>query len=292
MIWAIRDTWTITRRDMIQWVVTPWRIVGELAFPIMFVLLFGYVFGSGMQVPGGGDYSEFLMPGLFVMTMAFGIGNTMTVVATDVERGVMDRFRSMPMTPSAVVTGRCTADMINSAAGLAITIACGLVVGWQWHDGLLSAAARGGLLLLLRFACLWVGIWLGLMVGSPEAAGAVWGLLFPITMITSAFVAPELMPDWLGTIAEWNPLSSTVTATRELFGNGDAGRVVDRLARGADGGGVAGGAVGDLLPVVRAAVPALRCIPLALGEPAAFLEVAEDDQVAAVGGDHLPVAAA
>ena len=170
MIWAIRDTWTITRRDMIQWVVTPWRIVGELAFPIMFVLLFGYVFGSGMQVPGGGDYIEFLMPGLFVMTMAFGIGNTMTVVATDVERGVMDRFRSMPMTPSAVVTGRCTADMINSAAGLAITIACGLVVGWQWHEGPLSAAAAVGLLLLLRFACLWVGIWLGLIVGSPEAA--------------------------------------------------------------------------------------------------------------------------
>ena len=141
MIWAIRDTWTITRRDLIQWVVTPWRIVGELAFPIMFVLLFGYVFGSGMQVPGGGDYIEFLMPGLFVMTMAFGIGNTMTVVATDVERGVMDRFRSMPMTPSAVVTGRCTADMLNSAAGLAITIACGLVVGWAWHEGLLARAA-------------------------------------------------------------------------------------------------------------------------------------------------------
>ena len=142
MIWAIRDTWTITRRDLIQWVVTPWRIVGELAFPIMFVLLFGYVFGSGMQVPGGGDYLEFLMPGLFVMTMAFGIGNTMTVVATDVERGVMDRFRSMPMTPSAVVTGRCTADMLNSAAGLAITIVCGLFVGWEWHEGLCARAPR------------------------------------------------------------------------------------------------------------------------------------------------------
>jgi ABC-type multidrug transport system permease subunit len=223
MIWALRDTWTITRRDLIQWVVTPWRIVGELAFPIMFVLLFGYVFGSGMRVPGGGDYIEFLMPGLFVMTMAFGIGNTMTVVATDVERGVMDRFRSMPMAPSAVVTGRCAADMLNSAAGLAITIACGLVVGWEWHDGPARAVAAVALLLLLRFACLWVGIWLGLMVGSPEAAGAVWGLLFPITMITSAFVAPELMPGWLGTIAEWNPLSSTVTATRELFGNGSGG---------------------------------------------------------------------
>ena len=164
----------------------------------MFVLLFGYVFGSGMVVPGGGDYREFLMPGLFVMTMAFGIGNTMTVVATDVERGVMDRFRSMPMSPSAVVAGRCMRGHDQLVAGLAITIACGLVVGWTWHDGLGARAAAVGLLLLLRFACLWIGIWLGLIVGSPEAAGAIWGLLFPITMITSAFVAPELMPDWLG----------------------------------------------------------------------------------------------
>src|SRR5687768_14014498 len=115
--WAAWDTWTITRRDLIQWFASPWRIVGELLFPIMFVLLFGYVFGSGMVVPGGGDYREFLMPGLFVMTMAFGIGNTMTVVATDIERGVMDRFRSLPMAPSAVVAGRCCADMANSRAG-------------------------------------------------------------------------------------------------------------------------------------------------------------------------------
>jgi ABC-type Na+ efflux pump permease subunit len=217
--WGVSDTWTITRRDLIQWFTQPWRVVGELIFPIMFVLLFGYVFGSGITVPGGGNYREFLMPGLFAMTMAFGIGNTMTVVATDVERGVMDRFRSMPMAPSAVVAGRCCADMANSIAGLAITIGCGFFVGWSFHEGLASAFAAVGLLLLLRFACLWIGVWLGLMVGSPEAAGAVWGLLFPITMITSAFVAPSLMPDWLGFVAEWNPLSSTVGAARELFGN-------------------------------------------------------------------------
>ena len=133
--WGVSDTWTITRRDLIQWFTQPWRVVGELLFPIMFVLLFGYVFGSGITVPGGGNYREFLMPGLFAMTMAFGIGNTMTVVATDVERGVMDRFRSMPMAPSAVVAGRCCADMANSIAGLAITIGCGFFVGWSFHEG-------------------------------------------------------------------------------------------------------------------------------------------------------------
>lgn len=217
--WGAYDIWTITRRDLLTWIISPVRVIGEIAFPIMFVLLFGYVFGSGMVVPGGGDYRDFLMPGIFAMTMAFGIGNTMTVVATDIERGVMDRFRSLPMAPSAVVTGRCSADMINSFAGLLITIACGLVVGWSWHDGPGNALLAVALLLLLRFACLWVGIYLGLIVGSPEAAGSVWGLLFPVTMVTSAFVAPELMPSWLGFIAEWNPLSSTVGAARELFGN-------------------------------------------------------------------------
>ena len=217
--WALYDTWTITRRDLLTWLISPVRVVGELVFPIMFVLLFGYVFGSGMVVPGGGDYRDFLMPGIFAMTMAFGIGNTMTVVATDIERGVMDRFRSLPITPSSIVTGRCSADMVNSFAGLLITIACGLVVGWSWHDGLLNALLAVLLLLLLRFACLWIGIYLGLIVGSPEAAGSVWGLLFPFTMVTSAFVAPELMPGWLGFLAEWNPLSSTVGAARELFGN-------------------------------------------------------------------------
>ena len=182
------------------------------------------------------------MPGLFVMTMAFGIGNTMTVVATDIERGVMDRFRSMPIAPRPPsCPGGAWRTWSNSCAGLAITIACGVVVGWSWHDGLPSAAAAVTLLLLLRFACVWIGIWLGLMVGSPEAAGAVWGLLFPLTMITSAFVAPELMPGWLGTVAEWNPLSSTVGrdagAVRQRF---DRRRIVDRDPRGVDGRRLAG----------------------------------------------------
>jgi ABC-2 type transport system permease protein len=219
MIWALRDSWAITRRDMTHWVAQPAMIVAELAYPITFVLLFAYVFGSAMTVPGGGDYREFLMPGMFAQTMAFGIGGTMAAVAADVERGITDRFRAMPMSRVAVVAGRSIADMLNSAVSLAIMIACGLVVGWAPHNGPADTLAAIGLLLWLRFACLWAGILIGLMVRGAEAIGAVWGLLFPVTMITSAFVAPELMPDWLGFLAEWNPISSTVTATRELFGN-------------------------------------------------------------------------
>jgi ABC-2 type transport system permease protein len=123
------------------------------------------------------------------------------------------------MAPSAVVVGRCTADMFNSMLGLAVLIACGLVVGWQWHEGAAAALGAVGLLLLLRFALLWVGIYLGLLLENPESVVAVQILVWPLGFLSNAFVAPETMPGWLGTVAEWNPLSATVSATRELFGN-------------------------------------------------------------------------
>src|SRR5918999_5985174 len=220
--WTLKDGWTVALRDLSHWVHQPGQIVAGLMFPIVFILLFGYVFGSGMIVPGGGDYIDFLMAGLFAQTMAFGIGETMVAVNTDAEKGITDRFRSLPMAQSAVVVGRNSADMLNSATGLVVMITCALVVGWRWHEGIGNALLSVGLLLLLRFAFLWVGIYIGLVVKSAEAVGAVWGLLFPVTMLTNAFVAPELMPDWLGAIAEWNPISSTISATRDLFGNAGA----------------------------------------------------------------------
>jgi ABC-2 type transport system permease protein len=219
MRWAVRDSWLVAQRDMTQWVHEPQMIVWGLAFPVMFVLLFAYVFGSAMSVPGGGSYREFLMPGMFAQTMAFGIGETLAAVQADTEKGVTDRFRSMPMAPSAVVVGRCIAGMAYSAASLLLMILCGLAIGWRWHGTFAEAMAAVGLLLLLRLAFLWIGIFLGLKAKTAEAANSIFGLLYPVTMLSSAFVAPDQMPNWLGTIAEWNPLSSTVTATRELFGN-------------------------------------------------------------------------
>ena len=212
--WAARDSWVIALRDMTQWVREPQIIVWGLLFPIMFVLLFAYVFGSGIIVPGGGNYREFLMAGMFAQTMAFGIGDTMMTVHTDAAKGVTDRFRSMPMAPSAVVVGRCIASMVYSAVSLGILVACGLAIGWRWHGTVAEAAAAFGLLLLLRLAFLWIGIYLGLKAKSPEMVNSVYGLLYPVTMLSSAFVATSLMPGWLGAIAEWNPLSSTITATR------------------------------------------------------------------------------
>jgi ABC-2 type transport system permease protein len=217
--WALRDGWLVACRDMAHWVREPQMILWGLIFPVVFVLLFAYVFGSGIIVPGGGSYREFLMPGIFAQTMAFGIGETVAAVQADSAKGVTDRFRSMPIAPSAVVVGRCMANMIYSTASLALMVACGLAIGWRWHGTLAAALGAFGLLLLLRFAFLWIGIYLGLKATSPEMANSLFGLLYPLTMLSSAFIAPSLMPGWLGTIAEWNPISATITAARDLFGN-------------------------------------------------------------------------
>ncbi|MET9096653.1 ABC transporter permease [Streptomyces cyaneofuscatus] len=232
--WAIADTWTITQRDLTHWVREPGRILAGLLYPCVMVLLFGYVFGSSMTVEGGGDYRQFLMPGMFAMTMMMGIGETMSAINNDASKGVTDRFRSMPMAPSAVVSGRSVADIMNSALDLGFLLLCAMIVGWRSNGSVTETAAAIGLLLLLRLAALWVGIYIGLVVRSPETVASLYGLLFPLTMVSNTFASPSAMPDWLGFIAEWNPLSSTVTATRELFGNpmggGGGSWIVDNAA--------------------------------------------------------------
>lgn len=221
--WTIADAWTLTLRGMNHWIRQPLQVIAGMSFMVMLVVLYGFLFGGAMSVPGGGNYLEFLMPGMFVMTMAFGVGETMAAMAADSERGVTDRFRSMPMASSAVVLGRSITDMIYATVGLSVMIGCGLVLGWRWHGGIGEMMTAIGLLLLLRFAMLWIGIYLGLIIPGPSAVNAIWTFLFPFTMVTVAFAASETMPAWLGFLAEWNPLSSTIYAARELFGNPGAG---------------------------------------------------------------------
>jgi ABC-2 type transport system permease protein len=217
--WIIADSGAITRRDLLHWRLQPGAIVAALLFPVFMVLIFGYLFGGAISVPGGGNYREFLLPGMFAMTMLLGVGKTMISINTDVSKGITDRFRSMPMALSALPIGRTVADLLDSAVALAVMTGCGLAVGWRVHDGITRALAAVGLLLLLRFALVWVGIYVGLVIKGAEAVNTVYTLEFPLGFLSSAFVAPATMPGWLGAVAEWNPLSSTVAATRQLFGN-------------------------------------------------------------------------
>ena len=219
--WAIRDTWVITGRDLAHWRQQPAAVIANtLVFPVMIAAMFGYLLGGAMTVPGGGDYRDFLMPGMFAMTMVFGIGATLSAVSADAARGVTDRFRSLPMAAPAVIAGRAAADMLNSAVALAVLTGCGFAVGWHPHRGAARAVAALGLLLLLRLAFLWIGVFLGLrFYGNSEAVSAVRTLEFPIGFLANPFVAVSTMPAWLGAIALWNPLSSTVTAARQLFGD-------------------------------------------------------------------------
>jgi ABC-2 type transport system permease protein len=216
--WLLTDSATLTRRYLTHLRHQPAELAGAIGFPILMVLMFAFLLGGMMDVPGG-DYRQALLPGLFTMTMLFGLSATMVAVVTDAQRGITDRFRSMPMSHAAVLVGRATADMVTSAVALAVLLLVGVAVGWRASGGPGAALAAVGLLLLLRFALLWVGIYLGLLVRSSGAVTAVQTFEFPFAFLSGLFVAPATMPAVVSTVAEWNPLSATAAATRALFGN-------------------------------------------------------------------------
>ncbi|MCI3932170.1 ABC transporter permease [Streptomyces sp. AN091965] len=218
--WALADSWTMTRRELAHWARQPVQVVVGLAFPVMLLLMFNYLIGGGKGVEG--DYVEFLVPGMFALTMVFGLDATMVAVTGDLNKGVVDRFRSMPMTNGAVLVGRSVADMFQSFASLLVMMGVGLAIGWRWHGSLGGAAGAVGLLLLLRFAMLWLGIYLAMVAGRPELVVAVQILVWPVGFFSNAFTVPGSMPDWLGAAVEWNPMSATATAARDLFGNAPA----------------------------------------------------------------------
>ncbi|MEU8003754.1 ABC transporter permease [Catellatospora sp. NPDC049111] len=212
---VLEETWVLARRELTHWRQQPVGVIVNWLFTVMIALMFGGLFGGAI----GEDYFDYLMPGMFALTMFFGVEATMTAVSTDAAKGVTDRFRSLPINSASVVLGRCLADLMNSAVGLAVLVGAAAALGWRWHEGLASALAAFGLLLLLRFALLWVGIFLGLVVKGPESVTMVQILVWPVGFLSGVFVDPETMPAWLGTIAQWNPLSATAAASRDLFGN-------------------------------------------------------------------------
>ncbi|GLY02671.1 MULTISPECIES: ABC transporter permease [Actinoplanes] len=216
---TLRAGWIITQRDLAHWVRQPWGPIFGLLFSIMLLLVFGFLFGGAIQVPGGGDYIAFLLPGMLALSMMFGVEATATAMGADARKGITDRFRSMPIGNAAVALGRVGADMTTSAAELSVLLAGGLLIGWRITSDPGPAALAVLLLLLLRFAVLWIGIFLGLTFRGDGATAAVQVLVWPIGFLSTAIVSAETMPGWLGALASWNPLSATATATRDLFGN-------------------------------------------------------------------------
>ncbi|MGW0119095.1 ABC transporter permease [Streptomyces sp. NPDC003327] len=215
----------MTRRELAHWARQPVQMVVGLVFPVMMLLMFGYLVGGGRTVQG--EYVDFLVPGMLTLTMVFGLEGTMTAVIRDLDKGVVDRFRSMPMTDGAVLVGRAAADMLQSTAGLLVLVGVGWAMGWRAHGGAGAFLGALGLLLLLRFAMLWIGIFLALVAGRAELVQAVQILVWPVGFLSNAFASPDAMPGWLGTAVEWNPMSATATAVRDLFGNpgGEAGHI-------------------------------------------------------------------
>ncbi|MEU1082385.1 ABC transporter permease [Streptomyces sp. NPDC005908] len=220
----------MTRRELARWGRQPVAVVVNLVFPVMLLLMFGYLVGGGRGVSG--DYLDFLVPGMLALTMAFGLEGTMIAVTQDMNKGVLDRFRSMPMADGAVLVGRSAADMLQSALGLAVLFGVAAALGWRAHGGPAAFLGAVGLLLLFRFAMLWIGIHLALVAGRPEMVQAVQILVWPVGFLSNAFATPGSMPGWLATVVGWNPLSHTATAVRDLFGGpgGEPGHVGAAIA--------------------------------------------------------------
>ncbi|MFB7667254.1 ABC transporter permease [Kitasatospora sp. NPDC056138] len=215
----LSDTRTSAVRVLLAYRHSPGLILASLAVPVVMVLVFGYVFGSAMTVPGSGNYREFLMPGLFVMVAVNGLMPTMVGAARDVGRGITDRMRSMPVSRTALLLGQALADLLVNIVVLVPLTLVGLAVGWRIRDGLGPALGAYGLLVLFRFVMTWVGMYLGLAAGKEELAGQLSVLTFPLAMVTNAFVPTGGMPVWLRAVAEWNPVSAVVGACRRLFDN-------------------------------------------------------------------------
>ena len=220
---TVNDGWVVTKRNLLKIKRIPDLLIFSTIQPIMFVLLFAYVFGGAIATPGV-NYREFLMPGIFVQTVAFGAGITAIGLADDLQKGIVDRFRSLPMSRAAVLLGRTTSDLLNNVFVVAVMAITGLIVGWRIHEGFLRGVAGFLILFLFGYAMSWISAVIGLSVKSVEvaqSAGLIW--MFPLTFLSNAFVPTDTLPSVLQPVAEWNPISSVVLALRELWGNAPSG---------------------------------------------------------------------
>ena len=224
---VLADSWVIAKRNLIKIKRVPEILVFILISPIMFVLLFAYVFGGAIDVGPDSNYREFLIGGIFAQTVVFGSTFTGAGLAEDMQKGIIDRFRSLPMSRAAVLIGRTASDVVYNVLTLIIMALTGLLVGWTIRNGIFDALAGFALLLVFAYAFSWVMAYVGLLVPSVEVINnASFIVIMPMTFISNAFVPLETFPSALRVFAEWNPVSSVTQAARELFGNTSPAAVV------------------------------------------------------------------
>jgi ABC transporter DrrB family efflux protein len=223
---AVSDTLVLAKRNFLRISRAPDLLLAFTVQPIMFVLLFAYVFGGAIPTPGH-SYIDFLIPGILVQTMAFGGFVTAMGIAEDLRKGLVDRFRSLPMSRSAVLAGRTLSDIATNGISITVMLIVGVVIGFGFSSPFLHVVLGILILLLFGYAFSWVFAFIGLTSSSPEAAQSVgFILIFPLTFVSSAFVPPATMPGALQWFAEWNPFSITVNAIRALFIGDPAGNTI------------------------------------------------------------------
>jgi ABC-2 type transport system permease protein len=220
LAWTINDVIVLTRRSIARIAREPESLMDVTVMPLVFVLLFSYVFGSAIHIPGGGNYHEYLIGGMLGMGMANTAPGTAVGLVTDMSTGLIDRFKSLPMSRAAVLAGRTISDVLTQVIGLVVVVGVGLAIGWRVHSSPADFVAALALALLMGYAFTWMGACLGMFLRSPEAAQATGFVFFlPLTFISNAFVPTQGMPGWLQGFANWNPLSALAAACRHLFGN-------------------------------------------------------------------------
>jgi len=219
LAYALADGAMVAKRNLIKTKRLPDVLVWTTMSPIMFVLLFAYVFGTSIRIEGI-NYREFLIAGIFAQNIIFGATFTGVGLADDITKGVIDRFRSLPMARSAVLIGRTASDVVNNAVAITVMSIAGLIVGWRIHTSIPQAVGGFLLLLLFAYAVSWIMAFIGLKVRSVEVVNnASFMFIFPMTFIANTFVPSQNLPDGLRTFAEWNPVSSLAQAARDAFGN-------------------------------------------------------------------------
>ncbi|HYH73804.1 MAG TPA: ABC transporter permease [Nocardioides sp.] len=215
----MRASTTIVWRNLVHIRRMPEMLLDVTVQSVMFVLLFAYVFGGAIAVAGS-NYREFLLPGIMVQTMVFSSAIVAMGLTNDLQKGIVDRFKSLPIPRSAVLVGRSISSLIHSSIGIAVMGVTGLLIGWRIRNGFVDGVLGFLLLLLFGFALIWLGIWVGSLMRTVEAVqGFMFTVMFPLTFVANTFAPTESMPTWLRTIAEWNPVSAVTQACRELWGN-------------------------------------------------------------------------